>query len=87
VQLDRGRIELVTRDAFAHALPEIAIPSLPFIGAYGVTVKSLDAIEVILRKGGMTFRRTDDCLITPFPEPLGHGAWLFPADNRASLLA
>ena len=32
VQLDRGRIDLVTREAFAAALPEIAIPSLPFIG-------------------------------------------------------
>ena len=49
VQLDRGRIDLVTRDAFAAALPEIAIPSLPFIGAYGVTVTSLDAVEATLR--------------------------------------
>ena len=58
VQLDRGRIDLVTREAFAAALPEIAIPSLPFIGAYGVTVTSLDAVEATLRSGGLSSRRT-----------------------------
>src|SRR5438874_13267137 len=40
IALDRGRIEFVTPEAFARALPEIAIPSLPFAGTYGVTVKS-----------------------------------------------
>ena len=57
MQLDRGRIDLVTRDAFAAALPEIAIPSLPFIGAYGVTVRSLDAAEATLRGGGIRIPR------------------------------
>ena len=32
-QLDRGRVELVTADAFRGRFPEIAIPSLPFMGA------------------------------------------------------
>ena len=43
IQLDRGRIDLVRREAFAAVLPEVAIPSLPFMGAYGVTAASLDA--------------------------------------------
>ena len=77
VQLDRGRIDLVTRDAFAAALPEIAIPSLPFIGAYGVTVTSLDAVEAALRSGGLSSRRAGDVLVAPFPDEIGQGAWLF----------
>ena len=41
----------VTREAFAAALPEIAVPSLPFIAGYGVTVRSLDAAAAALRSG------------------------------------
>jgi hypothetical protein len=77
VALDRGRIDLVTREAFTAALPEIAIPSLPFIAGYGVTVNSLDGAETTLRKGGMPSRRAGNVLIAPFPEELGKGAWLF----------
>jgi hypothetical protein len=77
VALDRGRIELVTRDAFAAALPEVAIPSLPFMGAYGVTVTSLGAVESTLHQGGIASRRAGDVLIAAFPHELGQGAWLF----------
>jgi hypothetical protein len=79
VQLDRGRIDLVTADAFAAALPEMPIPALPFMGAYGVTVTSLETAEASLRKGDIPSRRAGDCLIAPFPEALGCGAWLFAA--------
>jgi hypothetical protein len=85
VQFDRGRLDLVTRDALAAALPEIAIPSLPFIGAYGVTVRSLDAVEAILRRAGLALRRTANGLVVPFPESLGQGAWLFGTDGRFSV--
>jgi Glyoxalase-like domain len=84
VQLDRGRIDVVTRDAFATMLPEVAIPSLPFMGAYGVTVGSLDVAEAALRNGGISSRRVGDCLVAPFPEALGHGAWLFATSSQSS---
>ena len=61
VQLDRGRIDLVTHEAFAAALPEIAVPSLPFIAGYGVTVQSLDAAEAALRGSGLSSRRAGEC--------------------------
>jgi hypothetical protein len=86
VELDRGRIDLVTREAFAAALPEIAIPSLPFIAGYGVTVTSLDAAEAALRSGGLASRRAGAILVVPFPEELGKGAWLFGEDNQISIL-
>ena len=73
IQLDRGRIDLVTREAFAAALPEIAIPSLPFMGAYGVTVRSLDEVEAILRNGGISSRRAGDCSCRAFPGGAGQG--------------
>jgi hypothetical protein len=83
VQLDRGRIELVTPEAFEAALPEIAIPALPFMGAYGVTVSSIDATAAALRSGGLASRRAGDCLVAPFPDELGLGAWLFSEDSNA----
>jgi hypothetical protein len=85
IALDRGRVELVTRAAFEVALPEIAVADLPFIGAYGVVVASLDAVDAILARAGLRARRTGDCLVAPFPEELGHGAWLFTEKGKHSL--
>ncbi len=87
VQLDRGRIDLVTAGAFTAVLPEIAIPSLPFIGGYGVTVTSLDAVEPILRNGRLVSRRRDDVLLAMLPEELGAGVWLFSENSQASLFS
>jgi hypothetical protein len=85
VTLDRGRIDLVTSEAFAAVLPEVVIPSLPFIAGYGVIVRSLDAVEAALRRGGLSPRRADGILVAPFPDELGRGAWLFSERSDASL--
>jgi hypothetical protein len=77
IALDRGRVELVTRAAFEAALPDIAVPGLPFIGAYGIVVASLDALAAMLARAGLRTRRAGDCLVVPFPQELGQGAWLF----------
>jgi hypothetical protein len=84
--LDRGRIDLVTPEGFAAVLPEIAIPSLPFIGGYGLTVASLDRVEATLRSGGLASRRAGDALVAPFPEELGKGAWLFSEDSTSAIV-
>jgi hypothetical protein len=85
VQLDRGRVDLVTRDAFEAALPEIAVAGLPFIGAYGVRVGSLKMVEATLREAGLTARVAGDTLVAPFPAELGTGAWLFVESSDVSL--
>jgi hypothetical protein len=77
IALDRGRIDLVTADAFVTRFPDIAIPSLPFIGAYGIEVGSLDALVGLLSANGLATRRSGQSLIAPFPTELGLGAWLF----------
>jgi hypothetical protein len=77
IALDRGSVELVTADVFAQMLPEIPIPSLPFAGAYGIRVKSLAALDAIFAHAGLKRRRRERDLLAIFPEPLGHGAWLF----------
>ena len=82
--LDRGRVELVTRTAFEAALPEIAVPSLPFIGAYGIVVASLDALEATFARAGLRTRRVSSYLVAPFPEELGQGGWLFAESGDAS---
>jgi len=83
--LDRGRIDLVSRAAFTAALPEIVIPALPFMAGYGVTVKSRDAVEAMLRGNGLACRRAGDVLVAAFPAELGRGAWLFSESDRAAL--
>src|SRR5262245_11569132 len=77
IELDRGRVQLVTPDAFARKLPEVAIPSLPFIGAYGIKVASLAVVGDMLRRAGLRTRRSEQDLVAIFPEELGRGAWLF----------
>ena len=42
-------MDLTTAEGFVHMFPNVAIPSLPFIGSYGIKVKSLaDSLERIL---------------------------------------
>jgi hypothetical protein len=81
IRLDRGRVELVARPAFEAMLPELAIASVPFMGAYGVVVTSLAAVESMLGGSGLRTRRIGDCLVARFPEELGIGAWLFAEQN------
>jgi hypothetical protein len=77
IELDRGTIGLVEPDAFARMLPEVPIPSLPFMGAYGIKVRSLAATESLLQRAGVPTRRTDHALVALWPEEIGRGAWLF----------
>jgi hypothetical protein len=79
VHLDRGRVDIVTAGTFAQVLPDIAVPGLPFLGAYGLLVRSLDHTEALLRRAGFSTRRIVAALAVPFPPPLGQGAWLFAA--------
>jgi Glyoxalase-like domain len=77
VALDRGRVQITDEAAFAALLPELAIPSLPFIGAYAIMVVSLDGTEQALNARGTPSRRHGSLLIAPFPRELGLGAWIF----------
>jgi hypothetical protein len=77
IALDRGRIDLLGADAFAQWLPEVEIPSLPFIGAYAIRVKSLATLAEVLRRAGITAQRREHQLTATFPDELGRGAWLF----------
>lgn len=77
IALDRGRIELVTADAFSRRFPETAIPSLPFMGACTIAVASLATAEAALRQGGIAVRRDGERLVARFPTELGVGTWTF----------
>jgi glyoxalase-like protein len=77
IKLDRGRVDLLSADKFAHLLPEVPIPSLPFIGAYEIRVKSLTVASGLLMRAGLTVRQHNGELIAVFPPELGLGAWLF----------
>lgn len=77
VRLDRGGVQLMTAAALTAMLPEVVIPSLPYIAGYGVAVTSLDAADSKLRQGGLQTRRAGKVLVARFPEELGTGAWFF----------
>lgn len=85
VRLDRGSVALISSDAWAAALAEIAVPSLPFIAGYGITVRSLDAAAAALHAGGLGSRRVGATLVAPFPEELGRGGWFFGEAGQPSL--
>jgi hypothetical protein len=75
--LDRGSVDLVTASTFALMCPQIPIPSLPFIGAYGIKVGSLEVAERALKQGELAMQQIGGCLVAAFPKELGLGAWLF----------
>jgi hypothetical protein len=77
IELDRGRLELMTADRFHEFLPEISVPAVPFMGACEISVGSLDTTRDMLQKAQLATRQCKDGLVVPFPSELGHGAWLF----------
>ena len=66
-------------------MPEVPIPCIPFGGVYGVVVKSIDAVERLLQRGGLRTRRAGGCLVVQFPDELGIGAWVFAETSQAGL--
>jgi hypothetical protein len=84
VRLDRGEVHLASGEGFAALLPEIAVPRLPFLGAYAVRVQSLLALEALLLRQALPSRRVGAALLVPFPPVLGLGCWVF-AENPADL--
>jgi Glyoxalase-like domain len=82
--LDRGSVDLVTPSTFALMCPQIPIPSLPFIGAYGIEVESLGRAEGILKQGEIVTHRRGQQLVAAFPEELGRGAWIFSSSGDPS---
>jgi len=77
IELDRGRVQVMTAEAFTRKLPDVPIPSLPFIGAYAIRVASLAVTRDMLKRAGLRTRRSEQDLVAIFPEELGRGAWLF----------
>jgi hypothetical protein len=75
--LDRGRIDLFAAPDFAEQFPDLPIPTLPFMAAYGITVASLAGLDQILVEAGISSRRLGNAVIVRFPDALGHGAWIF----------
>ena len=82
--LNRGGVHLMNAPAFARFLPDVPIPTLPFIGMVALGVERLDATEGILSSLGNLTERRDRMLIAPFPPELGVGAWVF-VENAADL--
>ena len=84
IDLDRGRVDLVTAATFAQMFPQVPIPSLPFIGAYEIGVGSLEIVERILVQGGLAMQRLGQSLVAAFPAELGCGAWRFSCPSAAN---
>ncbi len=83
IVLDRGRLDFAGADTFARMIPEIPIPSLPFIGAYTIRVRSIPAIQTMLAGAGVATRPHGADLVARFPDELGQGAWIFTERGSA----
>ena len=81
--LDRGCVQLVDSSALTRVLPDLPIPSLPFIAAYGIAT-SLPQTTAYLRGSHIKFDWSGDRVIAPFPDELGIGCWVF-VENAAAL--
>jgi hypothetical protein len=77
IELDRGRLDLVTLDGFRQMLPEISVPSLPFMGVCEIKVASLAATRDLLKQARMEMWEHGQELAVKFPAEIGEGAWLF----------
>ena len=77
IRLDRGGVQLMTAEAFARLAPDIAVPSLPFIGLYAIAVRSLANLCERLQHGGVSFAAHDRYVFARFPSALGIGGWIF----------
>lgn len=77
IRLDRGGVQLMTSEAFLQLAPDVAIPSLPFIGLYAIAVRALPALCESLRRGGLPFVVRDGFVLAHFPPALGIGGWVF----------
>jgi Glyoxalase-like domain len=84
IALDRGRVQLFSREAFSALIPEITVPKLPFLAAYAIRVSSLEKAQACMTQGNLAARRLGPALLVPFPAELGLGAWLF-AENAGDL--
>jgi hypothetical protein len=80
----RGRVQLLTAASLAKLFPRLAVPALPFMACYGIAVASLDQVAAALEAGEVAFERQAGCVIAPFPDELGIGAWLF-VESAAAL--
>lgn len=83
-QLDRGRVQLTDTAALSAIFPRLAVPGLPFIAGYALTVASLPQAAACLEAGAVAFERHGGHLIAAFPPELGAGAFLF-AERAADL--
>ena len=82
--LDRGRVQLVAAAALERLFPGLAIPTLPFMAAYGIAVTSLERAAACLRAGDIGFDQRDGCVIARFPDEVGIGCWAF-VESAAAL--
>jgi hypothetical protein len=84
IRLDRGGVQLTTAETLSQLMPDLAIPSLPFIGLYAVVVRSVPVLCGCLQRGGVSFIAYDGFVTARFPSALGVGGWVF-AETPARL--
>ena len=77
IKLDRGGVKLMTSQAFSRMAVGFDIPSLPYIGLYAISVRSIPALRECLIRGGIEFVNYDKSVLARFPGELGVGGWLF----------
>ncbi|MGA2892504.1 MAG: VOC family protein [Xanthobacteraceae bacterium] len=83
IRLDRGGVQLITREIFLNLAPGATLPSLPFIGVYAVSVRSFSVLRAALQSGDVVFTQGEKFVFARFPSALGAGAWFFVENPEA----
>jgi hypothetical protein len=80
--LDRGSVQFSTSEIFSRLALDVAIPSLPFVGLYAVSVASASRLCEILQRNAITFAQQGECVLARFPSDLGVGTWAFVENSK-----
>lgn len=87
LDLKHGRAVILSPDRLAAVLPGIAVPTLPFMAAFAVTVADLSTVRALLAaKGVATLLDTADTVAAASLPELGAVAVFLAGDGRAPWL-
>ena len=83
LQLDRGRLSLLSAERIAEVLPQTEIPCQPYMAAYAVDCHNLTTARTRLHGNGIDFIDHDNKTLTVPRLPTLGGAITFTQENAA----
>ncbi|MGE0626570.1 MAG: VOC family protein [Hyphomicrobiaceae bacterium] len=78
IELDRGTVEILSPGAWHARWPQLRVPADPYMGQYGIAVRSLaEARSAIKAAGLVVLHDNPQSVAVRFPPEVGYGVWTF----------